>query len=63
MFLAVAAEQTSTVKIPVFFFIFQTEEHVPRVNKSDVIGEKAFNEHLFKIEENQESGKDEKTWI
>ena len=40
-------QQTSTVKLPVFFQRFQTEEHILRVNKTNNTVENTFNgDHL-----------------
>ena len=52
-------------EITSFFFIFQTEEWVLRVNKSEITGENTFNGDHFEIEGNHESIKDEKTlfWV
>ena len=42
---------------------FETEECVVRVNKSEIIGENAFNGNLFEIEDKHESIKDKETWF
>ena len=42
---------------------FQTEEHIVRVNKSEITGENVFNGDVFGIEDNHESSNDEKTWF
>ena len=46
-------------------FKFQREEHVRRVNKSEITGENSFNGDHFEIEDNHESSQDEKTlfWV
>ena len=46
-------------------FKFQREEHVRRVNKSEITGENSFNGDHFEIEGNHESSQDEKTlfWV
>ena len=51
------------MKLPAFFFRFQTEERVVRVNKSEITDEDTFNGDLFEIEDNHESRKDKKTWF
>ena len=56
-------QQTSTVELTAFFFSFQTEERVLRVNKSEITGGNAFNGDLFEIKDNHESSKDEKPWF
>ena len=56
-------QQTSTVKLLVFFFRFQTKECILSVNKSEIAGENAFNGDLFEIDDNHESSKDEKSWF
>ena len=43
MYYFAAVQQTSTVKLPAFFLRFETEEHILRVNESEVTGESAFN--------------------
>ena len=48
------------MKLPTFFFKFQTEERVRRVNKSEITGEKFFSGDHFEIGDNHESRKDEK---
>ena len=58
-----SAQQTSTVKLPAFFLEFPTEEHVLRVNKSQITGENTFNGDLFEIEDNHESSKHKKIWF
>ena len=63
MYQFAAATQTRTVKLPAFFWSFQTEERVLRVNKSKITGENAFNGGLFEVEDNHESSKDEKIWF
>ena len=55
------AQQSSTVKLPAFFFRFQTEEHALTVNKSEITGQNAFHGDIFEIEDNHEGSKDEKT--
>ena len=52
------------MKLPAFFWRFQTEEHVLRV-KSKITGENTFNGDDFEIEGSHESSKDEKTlfWV
>ena len=54
-------QQTSPVKLPVFFFRFQTKERVLRVNKTKITGENTFNGYYFEIETNHESSEDEIT--
>ena len=56
-------QQTSTVKLPVFYLRLQTEEHVLRVNKSEMTGENDFHAEPFEIEDNHESSKNKKTWF
>ena len=53
--------KTSTVKIPAYFWRFQTEERVLRVNKSKITGENTFNGDNFEIEDNHESTEDDQT--
>ena len=53
--------KTSTVKLPAYFWRFQTEEFVLRVNKSKITGENTFNGDHFEIEDNHESTEDEQT--
>ena len=42
--------QTSIVEITAFYLIYETEEHVLRVNKSEITGENSFNGDHFEIE-------------
>ena len=56
-------QQTSTVELPAFFFSFQTEERVLRVNKSEITGGNTFNGDLFEFKDNHELSKDEKPWF
>ena len=42
---------------------FQTNEHVLRVNKSEITGENAFNDDRFQIEQNRKSSKDKKKLV
>ena len=58
-------QQTSPVKLPAFFFRFQTKERVLRVNKTKITGENTFNGDYFDIESNHESSEDEITlfWV
>ena len=56
-------QQTNRVKLLAFFFSFQTEEQVLRVNKSEIVGKNAFHGDLFEIEDNHESSKDENIWF
>ena len=58
MYWFAAVQQSSTVKWPVFFYRFQTEELT-----CEITGENAFNGDLFEIEDNHEQIKDEKTWF
>ena len=44
-----------------FFFKFQTEELILRVNKSEITGENTFNADHFKIEANHDSINDQET--
>ena len=53
-------QQTSTVNLPAFFSIFQTQEHVLRVHKSKITGENTFNGDSFGSEGNQESSNNAK---
>ena len=39
------------------------EEHIPRVNRSEITGENAFHGDSFEIGDSHESSKDEKTWF
>ena len=54
MYYFAAAQHTSTVKLTTFFLTLQNEEHVLRINKSEIIGEKTFNGDLGEIEYNPE---------
>ena len=63
MYQFAATQQTSTVKLQAFSLRFQAKEHVPRVNKSEITGQKAFNGDFFEIEDNHELSKDVKTWF
>ena len=54
-------QQTSTVKLPTFFWRFQTKERVLKVNKSKITGKNTFNGYHFDIEGDHESSKDKKT--
>ena len=58
-----AAQQTSTLKLPAFFWRFQNKERVLRVNKSKITGENTFNGNNFDSEGNHGSSKDEKTFL
>ena len=51
------------MKLQAFCLRFQTEEHILRVNKSDMTDENAFHADLSEIEDNHEASKDEKTWF
>ena len=65
MYYYAAVQQTSTVKLPAFFFRLQTEERVVRINKSKITGKNTFNGDQCLIEGNRGSIKDEKTlfWV
>ena len=56
---------SSTVKLRPFFWKFQTEERVLRLNKSKITSENTFNRYDFDIEGNYESYKDRRTlfWV
>ena len=56
-------QQTSTVKLLVFYLRLQTEERDRRINKSEMTGENAFHADLFEIDDNHEASKDKKTWF
>ena len=56
-------QQTSTVKLLVFYLRLQTEERDRRINKSEMTGENAFHADLFGIDDNHEASKDKKTWF
>ena len=56
-------QQTSTVKLLVFYLRLQTEERNRRINKSEMTGENAFHADLFEIDDNHEASKDKKTWF
>ena len=43
-------QQNSTAKLPAIFLKFQNEEHVPKVDKSNITGEDTFNRNYFEIE-------------
>ena len=47
------------MELPAFSFNFQTKDHVLRVSKSEIPGEKAFNGDFSEIQDNHESSKDE----
>ena len=49
MYLLPAAQQTSTVKMPVFFWRFQTEERALRVNKSKVTAKILLMEIILRL--------------
>ena len=53
------------MKLPTFFWRFQTEERVQRVNKSKITDEDTFKGDHFEIEGSHESIKDEKPlfWV
>ena len=51
--------QTSIVEITAFYLIYETEEHVLRVNKSEITGENSFNGDHFEIETKYYWNKDE----
>ena len=53
-------QQTSIVKLLVFFLSFQTKKPVLMVNKIKISGKHAFQRDLLKIEDNHESRKGEK---
>ena len=53
-------QQTSIVKLLVFFLSFQTKEPVLMVNKIKISGKHAFQRDLLKTEDNHESRKGEK---
>ena len=61
MYQFAAGHQTSTLKLPAFFWRFETEEHIPRVNKSKITGENPFNADHFEIGGNHEPSKDKET--
>ena len=48
------------MRLPAFFFRFQTEERVLRVNETKIACEKTFNGNYFVAEGNHESSEDEK---
>ena len=55
MYQFAAAQQTSTLKLLAFFFRFQTEERVLKVNKNKITGENTSNGDHFEIEANHGS--------
>ena len=56
-------QQTSTVKLPVFYQRLLTEKRDRRINKSEMTGENAFHADLFEIEDNHEASNGKKTWF
>ena len=53
--------KTSTVKLPAYFWRFQTKECVLRVNKSKITSEYTFNGDHLETEDNHEPTEDEET--
>ena len=51
------------MKLLAFFLRFETEEHVVRVNKSEITGENTIKVYHFEIEGNHESNKVEETFF
>ena len=60
-----ATQQTRTLKLPAYLLIFQTKEHVLRINKSKITAKNSFDGDHFESEGNHESSKDEKSlfWV
>ena len=63
MYYFATARQTSTVKLPIFFFSFQIEYCLLNVNKSEITDKNAFNGDIFETDDNHESSKVRKTWF
>ena len=57
--------QTSIVEITAFYLIYEIQEDVLRVNKSEIIGKNSFNGDYFEIETKYYWNKDEETlfWV
>ena len=49
------------MKLLAFFLRFQTEEHVVRVNKSEITGRNTLNGDHFEIKGNHELNRDQET--
>ena len=63
MYKFAAAQQTSTVKLPLFFFRFQCNDRFPRVNKSKITSKNTFDRYHFDFKGNHELGKKKKNFL
>ena len=61
MYYFAATHQTSTLKVPTFFYEFRTKERILRVKKSKITGGNTFNGENFDDECNHGASKDEIT--